>query len=178
MADEESLVHTIKLEIIFIFLKVCRKQRRFIKDNTWLAKPKVFTIWPFSESLLSPLLQQILQHVSKEPIHGKHTFIQWGPFSWLGGQQSLFHVRSNCFLRCFTLLLFSEMQSSRRPRLSIPHSSPKSLFLLPTKEYCKNLQCLQAFIGPWRGKDVFSICIIFWKRESLCPANLQKVYII
>ena len=44
--------------------------------NTWLAKPKVFTIWPFSESLLSPLLEQILEHMSEEHIHGKHTFIQ------------------------------------------------------------------------------------------------------
>ena len=76
MADKESLVHTIfKLGMIFIFLKVCRKQRRFIRDNTWLAKPKVFTIWPFSESLLSSLIEQILEHLSTEHIHGKHTFI-------------------------------------------------------------------------------------------------------
>lgn len=31
-----------------------KKQRRFNRDNMWLARPKVFTIWPFSEGLLTP----------------------------------------------------------------------------------------------------------------------------
>lgn len=155
MADKESLVHTIKLEIIFIFLKVCRKQRRFIKDNTWLAKPKVFTIWPFSESLLSPLLQQILQHVSKEPIHGKHTFIQWGPFSLARASKAFFMSGATAFLDASPSYYFLKCSHLPGPGSPYLNSSQVSVLASPTKEYCKNLQCLQAFIGPWRGKDSF-----------------------
>ena len=60
----------------------------------------------------------------------------------------------------------------------MPHSSPKSRLLLITKEYCGNLQSLQTFIGPRGGKGFLSICIKFWRKESLCPGNLQEVFCV
>lgn len=74
MADKGSLIHSVlKLEIIFIFLKVKNKE-----DST-----ETICGWQGLKYLLSGLfqkvcwlLEQILEHLSKDHIHGKHTSTQ------------------------------------------------------------------------------------------------------
>lgn len=108
------------------FLKVCRKQRRFIKDNTWLAKPKVFTIWPFSEGSVCLLFYSKSfsmwakrTHPWKAHIHTMRTFLL------ARGQQNLFMSGATAFLDASPSYYF--LKCSHLPGQALHTSSPKSV---------------------------------------------------
>lgn len=139
---------------------------------------------PFQKKYVSSSSTVNLEDLSKGCTLGKHTSVQGhtqgllGSLLWAQGPAKPF--------ACWKQLLCSQLHSWRvfLNALMSQFWTLSTSFLSQISGSCllqRNIVGISSVCKhsrPLRGKGFFSICIIFWKKESLCPGNLSKVFFV